>query len=367
MGVKFFDSLFMFVAALTYLAINVIAIQKSSLAIQYTKIAGYIIPTLEILIINFLIAIANPIQSKYLIYFGAENLLYAIIIALSSLQGNKFHSIYTAAITAVSHFTLSWIAYDNFKKEFANAGVLFIYINYVEFFWFSFYYIIIGAILSKKAVEFDALNYDIEHLWIPKIIGGAYKDIMQPDGNYENEHYSIFSVTQMPEKYVGSDFFRIETMDNGDIAMIVGDITSHGLNVSQGALMALSVFISSESKNPRLVLNRINKVLYHVKKEHGGETLAIALILKPDGTVIYNGILDKIFVMRAKQNAAQIALETEGKLLGKNPDYDDIPENKEIKLDSGDNLVILTDGASNADMSDDRTSVIISYYNEPHI
>lgn len=71
--------------------------------------------------------------------------------------------------------------------------------------------------------------------------------------------------------------------------------------------------------------------------------------------------------MRAKQNAAQIALETEGKLLGKNPDYDDIPENKEIKLDSGDNLVILTDGASNADMSDDRTSVIISYYNEPHI
>lgn len=274
----------------------------------------------------------------------------------------------------MSHFGLSWYKYDSaFQKMYAATNV-FSAINKQEFIWFSIYYLFVGLLLSRKTIEIDAVDEDIKNIWIPKIVGGAYQDVIQADGFFENNHYSIFSVTQMPEKFVGSDFYRVES--TGDIlAVVVGDVTSHGLNVSQGALMALSAFMASDHKDPFKVLHRINKVLFPVKREHGGETLAISMLLKPDGEIIYNGILDKITILRyskakeLKDKGIDLVNEdviTEGFILGKEHSIK-IPKNKSMQLNPGDNLVILTDGAANGDIDDDRTSVIITYFGDRNI
>lgn len=283
------------------------------------------------------------------------------------MHGNRAQVIFTSIIVAVAHFALSVYKYDQaFLRDFGGTLITRV-INYQEFFWFSVYYIFIGLLLCRKSIEISSTDEDIKNIWIPKIVGGAYQDVMSIDNFYENDHYSVFSVTQMPEKFVGSDFYRIDSY--GDmVSIVIGDITSHGLNVSQGALMALSAFLATDRKDPGLILHRINNVLFPVKREHGGETLAMAFLLKPDGEVIYNGILDRITILRhSKDKDKQSILEfqktvaTEGFILGKDKEVK-IPNNKNIKLFSGDNLVILTDGAANNDVDDDRTSVIITYH-----
>lgn len=204
---------------------------------------------------------------------------------------------------------------------------------------------------------------DIQNLWIPKIVGGAYKDIVSDESDLIHHDYTIYCVTNRPEKFVGSDFFKFDVHEDNEISLVVGDITSHGLNVSQGALVALTAYNIADKKNPKKVIENIHKALMPIKKEHGGETLALAILLKENGLIIYNGVVDQLKIFNVDEKK-EIQLPTNGTLIGKSAFFK-AKENMTYTMNSGDNLIILTDGATNNDREDDKTSIIITYNKAP--
>ena len=318
-------------------------------------------PSIETVLVCTAI-ILNPMH-HYAIYFDAtSNLMFVMIISLSALQSNRIQVIITSATTAISHLIVALIYYPEFLKSHAKSDLLTL-INGWEFVWFSVYICVIGYMVAQKTREGEAMTLDMRNVWIPKIVGGAYRDLMSSNGvaDIETPYYSIFSETTFSEKFVGGDFYRVDIRGD-NIMMVVGDVVSHGMNVSQGAIACLSAFQAMPSTDPKDIITAINSVLLPIKSEHGGETIAIALCLQTDGTIVYNGYAEKFTLMRSRNDI----LETEdpemaGILLGKNSNFTP-SENKTLKLEIGDSLVILTDGAANNDHEDDKTSVVLTYY-----
>lgn len=349
-----------FLIVSVYLCINGLSLKYLDVVSRLNKYTGYIVPLIEVSLLAVSTQFANP-ENRYLIFFGAENILYTLIIGLTILHANKTQILTTTVVVAAVHLGLTFYNYDGeFITNYGNANVLHI-VNPQEFIWFSVYYLLLGYILSRKVAEDIAKADDITHIWIPKIVGGAYKDLLKEDGFLETPAYSVMSITQFPDKYVGADYVKTK-MIGEDLVLLVGDVVSHGINVSQGAALCMAAFSAIHTRNPRRVLQAINSVLLEISKEHGGETLALCLRLSKDGEVVYNGILDRIQIVH--MDATVDTVETTGKLLGKDEHYVP-PPNLSLKLKPGEHLVILTDGAANADATDDQTSIVISYNGNP--
>lgn len=353
------DYLLLYGAGLIYLVINIIAKRLFHISRRYRLLAGYIIPILEIILLSASVCIANPAGS-YLIFFGAENILFVLILILISLHGDYWQVISACVLVAISHLLLSLAVYNNYKIFHLDPTALH-FVNTEEMIWFSVYLAICGWVLSYKAKEIDALDQDMRNIWIPRIISGAYSNLFDGNSSYDFSSYRIHSKATFAEKYVGADFVKVKNHGK-DILVLIGDVVSHGINVSQGATVCMSAFNAVESRDPKKILMILNRVLLDIEKDNGGETLAICLRLRPDGTVIYNGFLDKFSVTR---NGVEVDIPTTGKLLGKDPNYEP-HENGILKLNAGDYLSILTDGASNADNNDDQTTVVVTYNGLPH-
>lgn len=359
-GIGVANALPISITILAYGIANVIGKLLVNSGKSYGKFMGYFIPCFEILLVSSALKWLNPFGPP-LLFFGSDNVLFAVILANAALHTNRHQIAFVTTFLCVVHFgfQLSELT-PEVRTKYATTD-LFQLINPFEFAWYSFYYALMGVAMYFKTRESEAISDDIRDIWIPKILGGAYGDMTDSESVPSTETHSIFAVTQHPDKYIGADYFRAEKVGN-KLALVVGDVVSHGLNVSQGALVCLSAFSALENKDPRRVLEAINRALIPIKQEHGGETFAMAFMFHPDGTVEYNGYLDELCIMRvSKGEVIRIEAAREGELLGKNKDHV-IPQNKTLKMYDHDNLVVLTDGAKNGDEEDDKTSVIVTYF-----
>ncbi len=179
---------------------------------------------------------------------------------------------------------------------------------------------------------------------------------MSEDGSFITEDFCIYSRTKFSDINAGGDFYRVES--RGDyIMLIAGDVVSHGMVVSQGALVCLSAFRAVETDDPKLILEAINRALLPIQKEFGGETFAFVMKLEKSGMCTYNGLIERATLLSI-DGKTTVNLQTYGSILGKLDSF--IGENLYFRMKDGDNLVLLTDGAANQDADDDQTSIIIS-------
>lgn len=209
---------------------------------------------------------------------------------------------------------------------------------------------------SVLIVIVENLSSQIRDFWLPKVMSGAFWDLMSSDGIFHNDEYCIFSTTQFADSNAGGDFYRAEIRGDS-IVLIVGDVISHGIAVSQGAVVALSAFKAINSDDPKLILEAINRALLPIQRDHGGETLAFCIKIENSGVCTYNGSIEKLIHLDANLNEI-LEIKTHGTILGKLDSK--IEENSILKIGVGDNLILLTDGAANNDDDDDKTSIVIS-------
>ena len=150
---------------------------------------------------------------------------------------------------------------------------------------------------------------------------------------------------------VGGDYYDIiHTQDRE--WFLIGDVSGHG--VTAGLIMMMTqtaihtILNSMETKNPSKLLSKVNQVITsNIKKMKLSKYMTLTLFLKEsDGTIYYSGMHQDLLVYIAKEKKVNV-IETKGSWLG----YYDLHNEFEvdtIKMESGDVLLLFTDGITEA-------------------
>jgi serine phosphatase RsbU (regulator of sigma subunit) len=165
-----------------------------------------------------------------------------------------------------------------------------------------------------------------------------------------------------PAKEIGGDYYDfISLPDRDNLAIVIGDVSGKG--VAAGLLMSMAKAtihtLSQEGFSPREVLLRANQFLH---QNIGGQkfmTLLYLLWQPKTRTLIYSSAgHEHILLYRANQGPATTGRTTAGVveailsggfMLGMLPDIGTFLEEKQIKVEPGDKILLYTDGVTEAE------------------
>jgi serine phosphatase RsbU (regulator of sigma subunit) len=159
-----------------------------------------------------------------------------------------------------------------------------------------------------------------------------------------------------PAVAVGGDVYDFIPLHNGDLLFYIGDVTGHGIPASLIASITNTLIFSLQhsSSSPKDIAVAANHVLYSKTKKDMFVTMIIARWDKKLKQLHYTCAgHDQIIVYHAQHR--QVSLEPKGGIaLGmvKDKDAEKRLENKIITLESGDFLLLYSDGIPEALNSD---------------
>ena len=147
----------------------------------------------------------------------------------------------------------------------------------------------------------------------------------------------------IPAEDVGGDFFDVKPIQQGCVAVCVGDVTGHGVPAAVGAAMLKTLFQNpaSEMSDPAAVLEEVNQRFHDVSLEGDFATLFMAVIDRRTGSLVYASAGHEVgYLIRPDKRV--IELSATGLPLG----VDSHATYQAVRLDLEplDKLVLLTDG-----------------------
>lgn len=162
------------------------------------------------------------------------------------------------------------------------------------------------------------------------------------------------SAQYIPYSNVGGDFYNIFRLDPERTGFLIADVSGHGLSASVIAAM-MNTIISTYDKeilsSPSQFFTELNHALYN--KMVGNFVTAFYCVINTDqNTILYSNAGHNHPLLLQNSTYNLIPLETKGKLIGVIPDL--FFEENRVDFDSGDRLVLYTDGISEH-YSEDRT------------
>jgi phosphoserine phosphatase RsbU/P len=178
-------------------------------------------------------------------------------------------------------------------------------------------------------------------------IAGRIQYSILPASFPEHEKYDLFA-TMTPAKDVGGDFYDFFMVDNERLGFVIGDVSGKG--VPAALFMAVSrTFLKATALtgfSPRDCLERANRSLARESVPEMFVTLFYGILDLATGEVRYsNGGHNAPYILRQDGSVEQLE-KVGGLMLGFLDDQR--YKEKEIMLDSGDALVLYTDGVTEA-------------------
>ena len=164
----------------------------------------------------------------------------------------------------------------------------------------------------------------------------------------DDETYEI-TAHMTPSEQVGGDYYDFERKQN-QRWLAIGDVTGHGLNSGLVMLMAQTPFgtylENTTAPDVAELFCAMNGILYknivHRTRQDLFMTCTV-LCADSEGTVRHAGRHEKLLVYRARTENVE-AIESDGVWLGMAPNIRHITEAAEFRLESGDCLLLFTDG-----------------------
>ena len=151
----------------------------------------------------------------------------------------------------------------------------------------------------------------------------------------------------LPASEVGGDFYDVLALEDGRLAVAVGDVAGHG--VSSGLVMSMvrSALAVQVTFDPRVeaVFATLNRMVYQSARRRLLTTLSYALVDPRQGDVLYASA-GHIFPYRVTAAGRAHELEAGSYPLGVRSDL--APAVHRERLDRGDYLVLLSDGVVEA-------------------
>ncbi|MDD5067137.1 MAG: PP2C family protein-serine/threonine phosphatase [bacterium] len=155
----------------------------------------------------------------------------------------------------------------------------------------------------------------------------------------------------MPAREIGGDYYDFIVLPKeNNLAIVIGDVSGKG--VAAGLCMAMvktSVHIFARNEtSPKQILVHINQVL---NQHIGGEKFMTMLYLIWDAdnsTIHYSSAGHEHILVYRKETRSVDVIQSGGTILGIIDDIDPFLEEKNIRLEPGDKVLLYTDGVTEA-------------------
>ncbi|MEG4198013.1 GAF domain-containing SpoIIE family protein phosphatase, partial [Microcoleus sp. Pol12A5] len=155
-----------------------------------------------------------------------------------------------------------------------------------------------------------------------------------------------------PADEVGGDYYDV--LNYGGKATIgIGDVTGHGLE--SGVLMimaqtAIRTLLVHNETDPVKLLQTVNQTLFdNVERMNCGKSMSLSLLeYRGDNILRLSGQHEEVIVVRSSGEVEQIDTIELGFPIALEPDITDFIATTEIQLNSGDVVVLYTDGITEA-------------------
>lgn len=151
---------------------------------------------------------------------------------------------------------------------------------------------------------------------------------------------------------VGGDYYDVLN-HQGKIKIGIGDVTGHGLE--SGVLMimvqtAVRTLLANHVTDPVQFLTILNQVIYHnVKRMNSDKNLTLSLLDYQEGILQLSGQHEEMIVVRSHGAIERIDTMELGFPVGLEADITHFIGQTQINLDSGDVVVLYTDGITEAE------------------
>ncbi len=164
------------------------------------------------------------------------------------------------------------------------------------------------------------------------------------------------SAAMIPADKVGGDFYDISFDNTGNLWLGIGDVSGHGVTPGLIMMMTQTVFttfgksIIDLSITPSKVVATINEVLFENVQNRLNEkhfmTLTILKYLR-EGRFCYAGAHLDLIIHRCETDSLDI-IKTYGLFMNIIPEVSEITQDNYFTLESGDTLILYTDGIPEA-------------------
>ncbi|SKB15414.1 Protein serine/threonine phosphatase with Cache sensor [Planktothrix sp. PCC 11201] len=157
-----------------------------------------------------------------------------------------------------------------------------------------------------------------------------------------------------PADEVGGDYYDI-LATHGIVTIGIGDVTGHGLE--SGILMvmiqaAVRTLKEVEEHNPVKFLNTLNRMIYYnIQRMNSDKNLTLAILNYAEGLLSISGQHEEILIVRQGGNIERIDTMDLGFPIGLDEDITEFISHTLITLNSGDGVVLYTDGITEAQNS----------------
>lgn len=198
----------------------------------------------------------------------------------------------------------------------------------------------VSALILKNKLEFDLrLASSVQRYLLPEKVPQSDK--------------LEFDVKYLPQQLIGGDFYDFFKLPSGKIGVVIGDVSGKG--ISAAILMALCQtklrYIAATGKSPAQTLKLLNAEMVHAMRSDMFITI-IYLIIDPDSTSVKFARAghELPLIAHAKGGKSATPIKSSGMALGmvSSELFDEIIEDASFEIDSGDVLVLYTDGLTEA-------------------
>jgi len=156
-----------------------------------------------------------------------------------------------------------------------------------------------------------------------------------------------------PAEEIGGDYFDYITSQEGQVDIVIGDVSGKGVPAGLMMVMAKAILHGfskrRESASPKTILKLLNGILYEQIK---GEKFMTMLYLKwfaDERKFIYSSAGHEHIIWYKKKSNSVELIQSGGFMLGMMPKTEDFLEERELKMDVGDKMILYTDGATEAE------------------
>jgi serine phosphatase RsbU (regulator of sigma subunit) len=154
-----------------------------------------------------------------------------------------------------------------------------------------------------------------------------------------------------PATEIGGDYYDV-LHHNGNVKIGIGDVTGHGLE--SGVLMLMTqtatrTLLTNNETDPVKFLNTLNQTIYgNVYRMNCNKSLTLALLDYQEGQIRLSGQHEEVILVRKDGSIQRIDTIDLGFPLGLEADIAEFVGHTHIDLNSGDGIVLYTDGITEA-------------------
>lgn len=305
-------------------------------------------------------------------YFFTINVSLVIVLMTRDLGG--FNAPYYAGLNLVIiavNMLLPWHAIHSAVNGLITVG-MYVVVNalfggpFAENLLINNLYFMVGTVIIAASINWvkhilikkefhgrQELRLARDALWGEMEIAKRIQTALLPP-NTGVSGYEIAAV-MVPADEVGGDYYDI--LDFGDKKWItIGDVSGHGVESGLIMMMTQTSVKSMVSQNPMAspaaVLSHVNTVLKENISRLGADRYMTISALSLNGKkVTVAGKHQDIFIYRKKKKAIE-TVKTEGAWIGILDDITDFLKDQELQIDTGDIILLFTDGITEAENKD---------------